>query len=99
MNENFAAVILGGTGQVGGAAVKELLAIPECREAVMVPRKPIAAGARAANGRRARAAVWVSVPGRRAGAKKNCNDWKSAWSARLRGAATTPESPSFACSL
>jgi hypothetical protein len=36
MNQNFAAIILGGTGQVGGAAVAELLAIPECREVVMV---------------------------------------------------------------
>ncbi len=26
MNRNFAAIILGGTGQVGGAAVAELLA-------------------------------------------------------------------------
>jgi len=43
MNQNFAAIILGGTGQVGGAAVAELLAIPECREVVMVTRKPIAA--------------------------------------------------------
>jgi uncharacterized protein YbjT (DUF2867 family) len=49
MNENFAAVILGGTGQVGGAAVTELLAIPECREVVMVTRKPIAARARVRN--------------------------------------------------
>src|SRR6202042_1131852 len=32
MKQNFAAMILGGTGQVGGAAVAELLAIPECRE-------------------------------------------------------------------
>jgi branched-subunit amino acid ABC-type transport system permease component len=39
MNQNFAAIILGGTGQVGGAAVAELLAIPECREVVMVTRK------------------------------------------------------------
>jgi uncharacterized protein YbjT (DUF2867 family) len=46
MNENFAAIILGGTGQVGGAAVAELLAIPECREVVMVTRKAIAARAR-----------------------------------------------------
>jgi uncharacterized protein YbjT (DUF2867 family) len=46
MNQNFAAIILGGTGQVGGAAVAELLAIPECREVVMVTRKPIAAGSR-----------------------------------------------------
>ena len=28
MNQNFAAFILGGTGQVAGAAVEELLAIP-----------------------------------------------------------------------
>jgi uncharacterized protein YbjT (DUF2867 family) len=49
MNENFAAVILGGTGQVGGAAVTELLAIPECREVVMVTRKPVAARARVRN--------------------------------------------------
>jgi uncharacterized protein YbjT (DUF2867 family) len=38
MNQNFAAIILGGTGQVGAAAVAELLAIPECREVVMVTR-------------------------------------------------------------
>jgi uncharacterized protein YbjT (DUF2867 family) len=43
MNRNFAAIILGGTGQVCGAAVAALLAIPGCREAVMVTRKPIAA--------------------------------------------------------
>jgi uncharacterized protein YbjT (DUF2867 family) len=49
MNENFAAIILGGTGQVGGAAVAELLAIPECREVVMVTRKEIAARARVRN--------------------------------------------------
>jgi uncharacterized protein YbjT (DUF2867 family) len=42
MKQNFAAIILGGTGQVGGAAVAELLAIPECREVVMVTRKPVA---------------------------------------------------------
>jgi uncharacterized protein YbjT (DUF2867 family) len=42
MNQNFAAIILGGTGQVGSAAVAELLAVPECREVVMVTRKPIA---------------------------------------------------------
>ena len=46
MNQNFAAIILGGTGQVGGATVAELLAIPECREVVMVTRKPIAARSR-----------------------------------------------------
>ena len=46
MMQNFAAMILGGTGQVGGAAVAELLAIPECREVVIVTRKPIAARSR-----------------------------------------------------
>ena len=46
MNQNFAVIVLGGTGQVGGAAVAELLAIPQCREVVMVTRKPIAARAR-----------------------------------------------------
>ena len=49
MNRNFAAMILGGTGQVGGAAVAELLAIPECREVVMVTRKPIAPRSRVRN--------------------------------------------------
>jgi uncharacterized protein YbjT (DUF2867 family) len=42
VKQNFAAIILGGTGQVGGAAVAELLATPECREVVMVTRGPIA---------------------------------------------------------
>jgi len=49
MNQNFAAIVLGGTGQVGGAAVAELLALPECREVVMVTRKPIAAQLRVRN--------------------------------------------------
>src|ERR1035437_5942572 len=49
MNQNFAAIIIGGTGQVGGAAVAELLAIPECREVIMVARKPIAARSRVRN--------------------------------------------------
>ena len=49
MNQNFAAIIIGGTGQVGGAAVVELLAIPECREVLMVTRKPIAARSRVRN--------------------------------------------------
>ena len=49
MNQNFAAIILGGTGQVGGAAVEELLAVPECREVVMVTRKPIAPRSRVRN--------------------------------------------------
>ena len=49
MKQNFTAVILGGTGQVGGATVAELLAITECREVVMVTRKPVAARSRVRN--------------------------------------------------
>jgi uncharacterized protein YbjT (DUF2867 family) len=49
MKQNFAVMILGGTGQVGGAAVEELLTIPECREVVMVTRKPIAPRSRVRN--------------------------------------------------
>ncbi len=49
MKRNFAAIILGGTGQVGGAAVAELLTIPECREVVMVTRKTIASRSRVRN--------------------------------------------------
>jgi uncharacterized protein YbjT (DUF2867 family) len=49
MKPSFAAIILGGTGQVGGAAVTELLAIPECREVVMITRKPIALRSRVRN--------------------------------------------------
>ena len=49
MKQNFAVIILGGTGQVGGAAVTELLAIPECREVVMVTRKAIASRPRVRN--------------------------------------------------
>jgi uncharacterized protein YbjT (DUF2867 family) len=49
MKPNFAAIILGGTGQVGGAVVAELLAIPDCREVVMVTRKPIAPRSRMRN--------------------------------------------------
>jgi uncharacterized protein YbjT (DUF2867 family) len=49
MNRDFAAILFGGTGQVGGATVTELLAIPECREVVMVTRKPIAARLRVRN--------------------------------------------------
>ena len=49
MKQNFAAVILGGTGQVGGAAVAELLAIPECREVLLITRKPITARSRVRN--------------------------------------------------
>lgn len=47
--QNFGAIILGGTGQVGGAAVEALLAIPECREVVMIVRKPLAARSRVRN--------------------------------------------------
>jgi uncharacterized protein YbjT (DUF2867 family) len=47
--QNFAAIILGGTGQVGSAVVEELLTIPACREVVMVTRKPVAARARVRN--------------------------------------------------
>jgi uncharacterized protein YbjT (DUF2867 family) len=49
MNQNVAAIILGGTGQVGGAAVAEFLAIPQCREVVMVTRKPLASRSRVRN--------------------------------------------------
>ena len=49
MNQNFAAIILGGTGQVGGATVEALLAIPQCREVVMITRKPIAPRTRIRN--------------------------------------------------
>ena len=49
MKQNFAVVVLGGTGQVGSAAVAELLAIPECRELVMITRKPVAAQSRVSN--------------------------------------------------
>jgi uncharacterized protein YbjT (DUF2867 family) len=49
MKQSFAAIVLGGTGQVGGAAIAELLAIPECREVVMITRKPIAARSRVRN--------------------------------------------------
>jgi uncharacterized protein YbjT (DUF2867 family) len=49
VKENFAVIILGGTGQVGGAAVEELLAASECREVVMITRKPIAPRSRVRN--------------------------------------------------
>ncbi len=49
MKLSFAVIILGGTGQVGGATVAELLATSECREVVMVTRKPIAPRARVRN--------------------------------------------------
>jgi uncharacterized protein YbjT (DUF2867 family) len=47
--DHFTAIILGGTGQVGGAAVTELLAVPQCKEVVMVTRKAIAARSRVRN--------------------------------------------------
>ena len=49
MTQNFAVIILGGTGQVGGATVAELLSIPECREVVMITRKPIEPRSRVRN--------------------------------------------------
>src|SRR5580692_8944232 len=49
VKQSFAAIILGGTGQVGGAAVAELLATSECREVVMVTRNPIAPRSRVRN--------------------------------------------------
>ena len=49
MKQSFVAMILGGTGQVGRAAVAQLLAIPECREVMMITRKPIAARSRVRN--------------------------------------------------
>jgi uncharacterized protein YbjT (DUF2867 family) len=49
MKLDFAAIILGGTGQVGGSTVAALLDLAECREVVMVTRKPIAARSRLRN--------------------------------------------------
>jgi uncharacterized protein YbjT (DUF2867 family) len=49
VKQSFAAIIFGGTGQVGGAAVAELLATSECREVVIVTRKPIAPRSRVRN--------------------------------------------------
>jgi uncharacterized protein YbjT (DUF2867 family) len=49
MKQKFAVIVLGGTGQVGGAVVAELLTIPECREVVMVTRNPVAARPRVRN--------------------------------------------------
>ena len=49
MKQGFAAIVLGGTGQVGGAAVAGLLAISACREVVMVTRKAIAPRPRVRN--------------------------------------------------
>jgi uncharacterized protein YbjT (DUF2867 family) len=49
VKQNFAVIILGGTGQVGGATVAELVAAPECRGVVMITRKPIAPRSRVRN--------------------------------------------------
>ncbi len=49
MKQNFAAIIIGGTGQVGGSTVAELLAIPQCREVVMISRKAVASRPRVRN--------------------------------------------------
>jgi uncharacterized protein YbjT (DUF2867 family) len=49
VKQNFAVIILGGTGQVGGATVAELLATSECREVVMVTRNPVAPRSRVRN--------------------------------------------------
>lgn len=46
MNPDFAAIVLGGTGQVGAATVEQLLSIPNCREVVMITRKPVPAWSR-----------------------------------------------------
>ncbi len=42
MGTAFRVIIIGGTGQVGGAVVRQLLATADCREIVMVTRKAIA---------------------------------------------------------
>jgi uncharacterized protein YbjT (DUF2867 family) len=41
MSVAFRVIVIGGTGQVGGAVVQALLATPACREVVMVTRKPV----------------------------------------------------------
>src|SRR5580698_6731125 len=41
MSSKFRVIIIGGTGQVGGAVVQATLALPECREVIMVTRKPV----------------------------------------------------------
>jgi uncharacterized protein YbjT (DUF2867 family) len=41
MNPQFRVIVIGGTGQVGGAVVQALLAEPVCSEVVMVVRKPV----------------------------------------------------------
>jgi uncharacterized protein YbjT (DUF2867 family) len=49
VKQSFAAIILRGTGHVGGAAVAELLATSECREVVMVTRNPVGPRSRVRN--------------------------------------------------
>jgi len=41
MKPQFRVIVIGGTGQVGGAVVQALLAAPFCREVVMVTRRPV----------------------------------------------------------
>jgi uncharacterized protein YbjT (DUF2867 family) len=41
MNSQFRVIVIGGTGQVGGAVVQALLTESACREVVMVTRKPV----------------------------------------------------------
>jgi uncharacterized protein YbjT (DUF2867 family) len=41
MNQQFRVIVIGGTGQVGSAVVQALLVESECREVVMVTRKPV----------------------------------------------------------
>ncbi|MBD8873130.1 hypothetical protein [Rhodanobacter sp. DHB23] len=41
MSSSFRTIVIGGTGQVGGSVVQALLATAECREIVMVTRRPI----------------------------------------------------------
>jgi uncharacterized protein YbjT (DUF2867 family) len=41
MNSQFRVIVIGGTGQVGSTVVQALLGASECREVVMVTRKPV----------------------------------------------------------
>lgn len=41
MDSRFRVIVIGGTGQVGGAVVQALLATAGCREIVMVTRRPV----------------------------------------------------------
>ncbi|MEJ7137954.1 hypothetical protein [Amphibiibacter pelophylacis] len=43
MGAAFRAILIGGTGQVGGAVLQALLATPDCREIVHITRKPLSA--------------------------------------------------------